>query len=211
MRRRSCRSAKVPPKGATTRAGSRASARRRLTAAVELAWSGYRGRAAARDEYRSEFVELGKSLPPDAKVLLRPLPVGFIVDCPWLPGWCGRDIADYLSSETLWFEANRKAIETFPDVWFLPGFWSEFGMCTEPSAFGTRCTFPRNEFPFAEPIIKEVEQIADLQAPDPRADGLLPFMLNRLRWAQPHIEAMGHKIRFSVSRGPLNVATFENT
>jgi uroporphyrinogen-III decarboxylase len=139
---------------------------------------------------------------------LRPLPLGFIIDCPWLPGWCGLEIADYLSSETLWFEANRKAIQTFPEVWFLPGFWSEFGMCTEPSAFGSRCVFPRNEFPFAEKIIAGVEQIADLRAPDPRTDGLLPFMLNRLRWARPRLEELGHKIRFSVSRGPLNIATF---
>ena len=137
-----------------------------------------------------------------------PLPIGFIIDCPWLPGWLGVDIADYLTHETLWFEANRRAIETFPEVWFLPGFWSEFGMCTEPSAFGTRCSFPRNEFPFAEKIIRDVAQIADLPAPDPATDGLLPFMLSRLKWAQPQIEAMGHKIRFSVSRGPLNVATF---
>ena len=140
--------------------------------------------------------------------LLNPSPVGFIIDCPWLPGWCGRDIGEYLSSETLWFEANRRAMETFPDVWFLPGFWSEFGMCNEPSAFGSKCRFPRNEFPFAEAIIKDVEQIADLQPPNVGTDGLLPFMLNRLRWAQPRIEDLGHKIRFSVSRGPLNVATF---
>ncbi len=140
--------------------------------------------------------------------LLNPSPVGFIIDCPWLPGWCGRDIGEYLASETLWFEANRRAMETFPDVWFLPGFWSEFGMCTEPSAFGSKCRFPRNEFPFAEAIIKDVEQIADLQPPNVGTDGLLPFMLNRLRWAQPRIEDLGHKIRFSVSRGPLNVATF---
>lgn len=137
-----------------------------------------------------------------------PLPIGFIVDCPWLPGWHGVEIADYLTRESLWFDANRRAIETFPEVWFLPGFWSEFGMCTEPSAFGTRCSFPRNEFPFAERIIRDVAQIADLPAPDPATDGLLPFMLSRLQWAQPKIESMGHKIRFSVSRGPLNVATF---
>jgi uroporphyrinogen decarboxylase len=140
--------------------------------------------------------------------ILDPLPVGFIIDCPWLPGWYGRPIGDYLASETLWFEANRKAIETFPDVWFLPGFWSEFGMCTEPSAFGSKCRFPPNEFPFADKIIGEVEEIADLPPPDPRTDGLLPFMLGRLRWAQPHLAELGHKIRFSVSRGPLNVATF---
>ena len=140
--------------------------------------------------------------------LIDPLPIGFIADCPWLPGWHGVEIADYLTSDSLWFEANRRAIETFPEAWFLPGFWSEFGMCTEPSAFGTRCTFPRNEFPFAEKIIRDVAQVADLPAPDPATDGLLPFMLARLRGAQPKIEAMGHKIRFSVSRGPLNVATF---
>jgi len=140
--------------------------------------------------------------------LLTPLPAGFIIDCPWLPGWHGVQIADYLTSETLWFEVNRRAIETFPDVWFLPGFWSEFGMCTEPSAFGSRCIFPRNEFPFAEKVITDLGQIAGLKVPDPRTDGLLPFMLNRLKWAQPRIEDLGHRIRFSVSRGPLNVATF---
>jgi hypothetical protein len=51
-----------------------------------------------------------------------PLPIGFIIDSPWLPGWCGMAIADYLSSENLWFEANRKVIETFPEGLFLPEF-----------------------------------------------------------------------------------------
>jgi uroporphyrinogen-III decarboxylase len=139
---------------------------------------------------------------------LDPLPVGFIIDSPWLPNWCGHDLADYLTCDATWWEDNRRALETFPDAWFLPGFWSEFGMCTEPSAFGARCRFPRNEFPFAEKVITGVGQIRDLPVPDPATDGLLPFMLGRLRWAQPRIEEMGHKIRFSVSRGPLNIASF---
>jgi uroporphyrinogen decarboxylase len=136
------------------------------------------------------------------------IPVGFIVDCPWLPNWFGIDILDYFTSEDLWFEANRKAIETFPEVTFLPGFWSEFGMCTEPSAFGAKCVFPRNEFPFAEKGIRDVAAIDDLTEPNPATDGLLPFMLNRLRSVRPRLEDMGHKIRFSVSRGPLNIAAF---
>jgi uroporphyrinogen-III decarboxylase len=141
----------------------------------------------------------------------RPLPrtpIGFIVDCPWLPNWFGADILDYLTGDELWFEANRKAIQTFPEVIFLPGFWSEFGMCTEPSAFGAKCVFPRNEFPFADKVIHDVAQIDDLPEPNPATDGLLPFMLNRLRGARTKIESLGHKIRFSVSRGPLNIATF---
>jgi uroporphyrinogen decarboxylase len=135
-------------------------------------------------------------------------PVAFMIDSPWLPNWFGMDILDYFTSEDLWFEANRKAIETFPDVTFLPGFWSEFGMCTEPSAFGAKCVFPRNEFPFAEKVIRDVATIDDLGEPSPATDGLLPFMLNRLKSARPRLEDMGHKIRFSVSRGPLNVASF---
>ena len=100
-------------------------------------------------------------------------PIGFIIDCPWLPNWFGRDILDYFTNEGLWFEANRKAIQTFPEVLFLPGFWSEFGMCTEPSAFGAKCVFHQNEFPFAEKVIRDPAQIDDLEEPNPATDGLL--------------------------------------
>ena len=139
---------------------------------------------------------------------IHPTPCGFIIDSPWLPGWYGVEIAEYLASETIWFEANRRVIETFPEAWFLPGFWSEFGMCTEPSAFGARCIFPRNEFPFAEKAIHSSDQIADVKPPNPATDGLLPLMLQRLKWARPRIEDLGHRIRFSVSRGPFNIASF---
>ena len=136
------------------------------------------------------------------------LPCGFIVDCPWLPGWCGITISEYLSSENLWFEANQAALQSFPKCWFLPGFWSEFGMCTEPSAFGTRCVFPVDEFPFAEKILASVEEVGSISKPNVQTDGLLPLMLNRLKWARPKIEELGHRIRFSISRGPLNIASF---
>jgi uroporphyrinogen-III decarboxylase len=137
-----------------------------------------------------------------------PLPIGFIIDSPWLPNWFGISILDYYSHDGLWLKANLKAVDSFPDVMFLPGFWSEYGMCTEPSAFGAKCVFWRNEFPFAEKTIFTAEDIHRLTPPNPATDGLLPFMLNRLINAQPLIEEKGHKIRFSVSRGPLNIASF---
>jgi uroporphyrinogen-III decarboxylase len=139
---------------------------------------------------------------------IKPLPIGFIIDCPWLPNWYGIKILDYFSNDELWLKANLKALNDFPDVMFLPGFWSEFGMCTEPSAFGARCTFPLNEFPHAHRIIQSVDDIESLPQPNPKTDGLLPFVLNRLRLAQPKIEAAGHKIRFAVARGPLNIASY---
>jgi uroporphyrinogen decarboxylase len=139
---------------------------------------------------------------------IAPLPVAFIIDSPWLPNWAGMTILDYYASEERWLEANLAAINAFPECIFLPGFWSEFGMCTEPSAFGAKCLFYENEFPFAERVIQTVEDIDRLAKPDPRRDGLLPFVIKRLQLCRPRIEAAGHAIRFAVSRGPLNVASF---
>lgn len=140
--------------------------------------------------------------------LVNPLPVGFIIDSPWLPGWYGISILDYYTNDELWFQANKKAIETFPEVMFLPGFWSELGMCSEPSAFGARCSFPQNEFPHAHPMVFTPEDMTGLIKPNPETDGLAPFLLNRLKLNQSRIEDMDHKIRFSVSRGPLNIASY---
>jgi len=80
---------------------------------------------------------------------IAPLPVAFIIDSPWLPNWAGMTILEYYASEERWLETNFKAIREFPECIFLPGFWSEFGMCTEPSAFGAKSLFYENEFPSA--------------------------------------------------------------
>jgi uroporphyrinogen-III decarboxylase len=137
-----------------------------------------------------------------------PLPVGFIIDSPWLPGWAGLTTLDYYASDEQWLRANLQAVRTFPQILFLPGFWSEFGMCTEPSAFGTRCRWAERELPFAEKIFRTMDDLGRLEKPQVRTDGLLPFALRRLTLHRSAIEAAGHSIRFAVSRGPLNIATF---
>lgn len=140
--------------------------------------------------------------------LVEPLPVGFIIDSPWLPGWAGMSTIDYFSNEQMWFDANLKAIKQFPDIMFLPGFWAEFGMCTEPSAFGAKCSWQEKELPYADKIITDIQQVNSLNKPNPKTDGLLPFVLNRLKHFQSQIEQAGHNIKFAVARGPLNVASF---
>lgn len=136
------------------------------------------------------------------------IPSAFIIDCPWLPGWHGVGMIDYFSDDQCWFEANKKAIETFPDVIFLPGFWAEYGMCTEPSAFGAKCQWFDNNMPHAEKVLRNLSEVDLLTKPNVRTDGLLPFMINRLRRMQPQIESMGHEVKFAVVRGPLNIASF---
>jgi len=135
-------------------------------------------------------------------------PVGFIIDSPWLPGWNNISTIEYYCSDKLWWETNIKAVNTFPDVWFIPGFWSEYGMCTEPSAFGSRLVWSESNLPHAEKLIKNIDDIELLARPDVRTDGLLPFIIQRLKTFEPQIRDEGHNIRFAVTRGPLNIASF---
>lgn len=133
---------------------------------------------------------------------------GFIIDSPWIPGWAGISSLQYYSSEEIWFQANKKAIETFPDIQFLPGFWSEFGMCTEPSAFGAKLVWNEYNLPHADKVISDVSQASSLSLPNPKTDGLLPFIIQRLvNYQKPMLE-MGHETKFAIARGPLNIASF---
>ena len=133
---------------------------------------------------------------------------GFIIDSPWLPGWSGVTTLDYYTSDEIWLKSNLQAIDTFPEITFLPGFWSEYGMCTEPSAFGARSVWYRENLPHAEKVIHCSDDIKRLPQPNVEFDGLLPFMINRLKNLENRILESGHTLKFAVTRGPLNIATF---
>jgi uroporphyrinogen decarboxylase len=137
-----------------------------------------------------------------------PLPTAFIIDSPWLPNWAGHTILDYFTDDRIFLDDNLKAIRAFPETIMLPGFWSEYGMCTEPSAFGSVSMWGEDEFPFAKKVLRSPAEVELLEKPNPRKHGLLPFVIKRLQHLQPEIEKAGHKIRFAVARGPLNIASF---
>ncbi|MFA5783699.1 MAG: uroporphyrinogen decarboxylase family protein [Phycisphaerae bacterium] len=140
--------------------------------------------------------------------ILKPAAVGFIIDSPWLPNWAGISIMDYFTSEQKWFDANLKAAKQFPDIMFIPGFWSEFGMCTEPSAFGAKCIWGENDFPNPKKLHGDAKEITAAGKPNPKSDGLCPFVLKRLEHFRKDIESNGHTIKFAVARGPFNLASF---
>jgi uroporphyrinogen-III decarboxylase len=135
-------------------------------------------------------------------------PSGFIIDSPWIPGWYGISNIEYYASDEHWIKSNLKAINLFPDTWFLPGFWSEYGMCTEPSAFGARMVWLEKNLPHAEKTISSVEDISRMPVPNVKTDGLLPFVIHRLKINEEEIKRSDHQVRFAISRGPLNIASF---
>jgi uroporphyrinogen decarboxylase len=93
-------------------------------------------------------------------------------------------------------------------VLWLPGFWAEFGMISNPPSFGAKCIWPEDGFPTCEPVLRDCDDIAGLAQPNVRTDGLLPLIIQRLMQCRPAIESTGHRIRFACSHGPITIASY---
>jgi uroporphyrinogen decarboxylase len=140
--------------------------------------------------------------------LLDPLPAGFLVDGPWVTGVNHVGLMDYFTDNRVWLDANLEAMRRFPDILWLPGFWAEYGMISNPPSFGAKCVWPEDGFPTCEPVLRGCDDIPQLKKPDVRTDGLLPFIIRRLEQSQAVIEGAGHRIRFATSHGPLTIASY---
>lgn len=136
------------------------------------------------------------------------LPCGFLVDGPWITGINGIDLMDYFVDNHLWLEANLNAVNRYPDVLWMPGFWAEFGMISNPPSFGAKCVWPEGGFPTCEAILGDYAAIDDLSEPNVRSDGLLPLIIRRLELTQDAIRGAGHRLRFATSHGPLTIGSY---
>jgi uroporphyrinogen decarboxylase len=101
------------------------------------------------------------------------VPVALIIDSPWIPGFKGISHLDYYTMPEVWLKANREVEERFPDMTFLPGFFVEYGMTAEPSAFGAKVAWEENRTPSVFPILTDISEISRLHVPDPQTDGLM--------------------------------------
>ena len=140
--------------------------------------------------------------------LLAPLPVGFLVDGPWVASVAGAALMDYFTDEQVWLTANLEAVGRFRQVLWLPGFWAEYGMISNPPSFGGKCVWPEKGFPTCESILRDYDDIDRLKKPDVLTDGLLPLITRRLERHRPAIEAAGHRYRFAASHGPITIASY---
>src|SRR5450756_2512538 len=97
-------------------------------------------------------------------------PVALIVDSPWIPGFVGIGAIEYFLEPDKWLRANLQVVERFPDVIFLPGFWVEYGMAIEPSAFGCKVSWWKDSPPSVRPTIASLNEINRLSIPLPAYD-----------------------------------------
>ena len=140
--------------------------------------------------------------------LCHPLPVGFLVDGPWVCGINDLTLMEYFTDTQAWLRANLAAVARYDDILWLPGFWAEFGMISNPPSFGAKCIWPEEGFPTCDPVLRDCASIADLQQPNVRTDGLLPLIIGRQRQCRSAMEAAGQRIRFACSHGPITIAAY---
>jgi uroporphyrinogen-III decarboxylase len=135
------------------------------------------------------------------------VPTALIVDSPWMPGFAGMNTLDFFLYPGEWLDAYVKVLRRFPDVVFLPGFWVEYGMANEPSAYGAGIAWSANTPPGMRHLDLPYEAWARLRRPDPETDGLMPLVLRRLERLEQGELPEPHRIHFVAARGPLTVAT----
>lgn len=135
-------------------------------------------------------------------------PVALIVDSPWLPGYAGISTLDYFLLSEAWLRINRGLVERFPDVAWIPGFWVEFGMAAEPSAFGARVEWRADQPPSIEPVRGGLAALAGIGPADPQRHGLMPLVLHRYAEIEARLHRDGPGVRMVAARGPLAVAAW---
>ena len=106
----------------------------------------------------------------------------------------------------MWWRANLDLLTRFPDVAWIPGFWVEYGMAAEPSAFGARVVWHHNSPPSIEPLPGGLDALAGMRPADPHEHGFMPLALQLYRDAQSRLQAEGHSVRMVAARSPRTVA-----
>ncbi|MBN1887399.1 MAG: uroporphyrinogen decarboxylase family protein [Thermoflexales bacterium] len=136
------------------------------------------------------------------------IPVGLIVDSPWLPGYAGLDTRDYFLFPDKWLEINLALLKRFPDAVWIPGFWVEYGMAAEPSAFGVKLHFHSDRPPSVESVVTDLAFWTNAKPADPHEDGLMPLVLRLYKVMDERLQAEGLGIKMVAARGPMTLAAW---
>jgi len=134
------------------------------------------------------------------------IPVAFIADSPWIPGFFGIDTIDYFLRLDEWLRVNLALRDRFPEVAWIPGFWVEYGMAAEPSVFGARIMWHHDQAPSIEHVPCGLATLLQFEPADPQKHGLMPLVLQRYVDAEKRLLPEGLQIKMVAARGPLAVA-----
>jgi uroporphyrinogen-III decarboxylase len=136
------------------------------------------------------------------------VPLALIFDSPWIPGYLGISHLDYYLDPEVWFQANLRVIEDFPEAIVFPSWWIEYGMAIEPSALGAKIVFHQDQTPSVSRMLFRAEDAELLSPIDPFTDGFMALALRRYQVQKQRIFDAGYTIPLAAARGPMCTAAF---
>lgn len=136
------------------------------------------------------------------------VPMALIIDSPWIPGYMNISHMDYYMDPELWFQCNKKIYDEFPDITFLPSWWTEYGMAAEPSALGAKIKFWENNTPSEVENLHSLDDIDKISNYEIENDGFCALTLHRMSMQKQRIFDLGHTLPIVTARGPLCTAGF---
>ena len=87
---------------------------------------------------------------------------------------------------------------------YIPLLYPWYGTGVAPSAIGSKVLFQRGMDPAVEgPVLERPEDIRKLRPPNPLTDGLMPRVLETIRYFRQHSDL---PVMFTDAQGPLNIA-----
>ncbi|SPE34092.1 hypothetical protein SBA3_210009 [Candidatus Sulfopaludibacter sp. SbA3] len=136
------------------------------------------------------------------------VPMALIIDSPWMPGYLGIKHLDYYLDPEVWFQANLKIMQEFPDIIFVPSWWMEYGMAAEPSVLGAKIKFWQDNTPSEYHTLYRLEDIDQFPEYEVEADAFAALTLHRIGMQRQRILDAGYILPMVTSRGPLCTAGF---
>jgi uroporphyrinogen-III decarboxylase len=126
----------------------------------------------------------------------------------WVSGDAPQMIPDdYFTSSASMLEFQQAKIDrhlaSIQDD-YIPLLYPWYGTGVVPSAIGSKVLFQRGMDPAVEgPVLERPEDIRKLRRPNPLTDGLMPRVLETIRYFREHSDL---PVMFTDAQGPLNIA-----
>ncbi|GAI37041.1 unnamed protein product, partial [marine sediment metagenome] len=136
------------------------------------------------------------------------VPVSLLTSARFFSHLYGVKVFKFFHDPRTMLHATLHTMKRFPDIVLFPGLWADYGLVVEPSAMGSRVYWPQNYAPYVKGVLfKNPEDIEELEPPDPKTDGLMPFVLESIQYIQKHAPKSA-KYLYAVARGPFQVASY---
>ncbi len=119
---------------------------------------------------------------------------------------------DYYRDAAVKMAIQKKVLDEFPEIRWVPGFHADYGVVIEASSFGCPVQWMEDDSPYAHPVLTSLADIDKLAIPDPARDGLMPEALGQYRYFWDHIDRRyvdeyGYLDGFALSMGPLEIVS----